>query len=146
MICIPIHSICLNFYTYYFWVSFLFEILQWQKKTSKIIITTSTQTLNFKKIWENRSFSCINISKLIRSKWYIKKKKVSSLFFWETNAESIICSITSMMANMERWEQCTVVKFLKTPVMWQPSVLQSPRPPTVKTKSVTTKNHAFLVQ
>lgn len=74
MICIPIHSICLNFYTYYFWVSFLFKILQWQKKTSKIIIITSTQTLNFKKIWENRSFSCIKISKLIRSKSYIKKK------------------------------------------------------------------------
>lgn len=75
MICIPILSICLNFYTYYFWVSFLFKILQWQKKTSKIIITTSTQTLHFKKIWENRSFSCINISKLIRSKSYINKKK-----------------------------------------------------------------------
>lgn len=75
MICIPILSICLNFYTYYFWVSFLFQILQWQKKTSKIIITTSTQTLNFKKIWENRSFSCINISKLISSKSYIKKNR-----------------------------------------------------------------------
>lgn len=47
---------------------------------------------------------------------------------------------------MERWEQCTVVKFLKTPVMWQPSVLQSPRPPTVKTKSVTAQNHAFLIR
>lgn len=75
MICIPIHSICLNFYTYYFLVSFLFKILQWQKKTSKIIITTSTQTLHFKKIWENRSFSCINISKLISSKSYIKKNR-----------------------------------------------------------------------
>lgn len=49
MICIPILSICLNFYTYYFWVSFLFKILQWQKKTSKIYHYYQHSDITFQK-------------------------------------------------------------------------------------------------
>lgn len=76
MICIPILSICLNFYTYYFWVSFLFKILQWQKKTSKIYHYYQYSDITFQKRYEKiKVFSeIINISKLIRSKSYIKKK------------------------------------------------------------------------